>query len=73
MKSLNIPSKMFTWKGFATWDVLMDTAEEAEKLWKGDLHTKFLHLQPDYLGKRKTVVTVHNVPLDIFPDHLGAF
>jgi len=51
----------------------MNSKEEAEKIWSGDWHTKTLRLHPEYMGRRKAQVTVHNVPLNINADHLEVF
>ena len=73
LKTLNFPTKNYTRRGFATWDLLMNSKEEAEKVWSGDWHTKTLRLHPEYMGRRKAQVTVHNVPLNISADHLEVF
>ena len=71
--SLGFPTRQYVRGGFATWDILLNTKEDAEKIWLGDWNTKHLRLHPEYMGRRKTQVTVHNVPFDISDDHLGGF
>lgn len=48
--------------------------EEATKtLARSILTTKMLRLQMEYMGTRKTHITLHAVPMYIIEEHLGAF
>lgn len=55
------------------WDILL-VPEEVEKALVGStLSTKTMRLQTEYMGTRKTWITLHEVPMYITEDHLGAF
>lgn len=73
LKSLNITAKILARRTRALWDLLMASEEEARKLAGTVLTSKILWLQTEYMGTRRTNVTVHGVPIDISEDHLGAF
>lgn len=47
------------------WDILLATEDAVKALSGSILTTKFVRLQTDYLGMRKTKVTLHGVQLYI--------
>lgn len=53
----------------ALWDLLLQTEQQAKSLAGSVLSTKNLRLQTEYMGARRTNVTVH----DISDDRMGAF
>lgn len=55
------------------WDILLATIEETKALAGSILTANLVRLQMEYLGTRKTKITLHRVPLDIEEDHLWAF
>lgn len=57
----------------AMWDILIGDTEEAVKLTGSILTTKSLRMQTEYMGTRKTKITLHRMPMDITDDHLGAY
>lgn len=57
----------------ALWDILLATEQEAKQVAGYILETKSVPLQTEYMGARKTKVTVHRVPVDISEDRMGAF
>ena len=48
-----------------TWNILLSSKEEAERLLKKNIVTKFYQIQPEYLGTRWTKVTVFNTPVEL--------
>lgn len=68
LKSLNITPKILARRTRALWDLLIATEEEAKKLTGSVLTSK-----TEYMGTRRTNVTMHGVPIDITEDRLGAF
>lgn len=71
LKSLNIEAKVLARRSNAMWDILLATKDSAKALAGNILTTKSVRLQTEYLGTRKTRVTLHGVPLFIMEDHLG--
>ena len=59
--------------GFAMWDILLASEEECLALTKRDLHTKDHILRVVYLGRRRTRVTVFEVPRYVNGETVGAF
>lgn len=55
----------------AMWDVLLTSEVEAKKIAGTVLKAKSVRLVTEYMGARKTRVTLHGVPLDISEDRLG--
>lgn len=73
LKSLNIGAKVLAQHSNAMWDVLLQT-EDAAILLEGSILTmKTARLQTEYMGQRKTKVTLHGVPAFISENHLGFF
>lgn len=53
------------------WDILLPTEQEAKQLPGSVLTTRNPRLQKEYMGTRKTKITVHGVPVDISEDRMG--
>lgn len=68
LKTLNISPKILARRTNALWDILLQTEEQAKRLAGCVLNTKALRLQTEYLGTRRTKVTIHGVPIDIPED-----
>ena len=68
-----IPAKYICRRSFGTWDILLPTEEEAKKLAKEIVYHKQLRMQPEYRGRRKTNITIYNVPVDLSTEYLAAF
>lgn len=62
-----------TWRSKTMWDVLLATKQETKQLAGSILTSKTPQFQTEYMGTRKTKVTVHGVPVDITVDRMGAF
>ena len=73
VRSCGVPALSVTRRGYGLWDVLMATEEEAAKVWAGDHTTQLYRLQPEYMGKRRTTITIHNVPHEATEREIGAF
>ena len=58
---------------FTMWKVLFDTEATAKAVAADNILTKELKLLPEYMGKKKTRITVHNVPFEIPSEQIGAF
>ena len=76
VKRLNLPIQMFAKVGFGRWNVLLPSVAEAKemaartfKYTAADGRTFLLH--PEYLGCRKTKITVLGVPATVPPNVLG--
>ena len=59
--------------GFAAWEVLLPTKEACLELLKKDLRTTEQIMYVGYLGKRRTKVTIYDVPKWDIGWYLGAF
>lgn len=53
----------------AMWDILLATEEEAKPLPGNVLIAKARQLHTEYMGMRRTRITIHGVPLGISEDH----
>lgn len=73
LKALNITPCILARRSRALWDLLMKSEQEVKDLGGSVLTSKTLRLQIEYMGTRRTNVTVHGVPIDITEDRLGAF
>ena len=73
LRKAGIPCQYFCQKGFATWDVLLPSEEQAAKAAAKDIVTKHFRLQPEYKGSRRLRVTVCNVPAFITGEVLAAY
>ena len=73
LRKAGVPCQYFCRRSFATWDVLLPSAEQAEKVASSNIMTKFFRLQPKYLGTRRIRVTICNVPAFITGEVLAAF
>lgn len=73
LKSLKIAPKLLARVSRAKWEILLGSEEEAKSLAGNTLTTRSLRLQTEYLGTRKTKITVHGVPADISDDRMGSF
>lgn len=73
LKSLQITSKVLTRRTNALWDLLLSTEQQAKELAGSILNTKHFRLQTEYMGSRRTKVTIHGVPVDIPEDRMGTF
>ena len=71
-RKAGVPCQYFC-RSFATWDVLLPSTEQAEKVASSKIMTKFFRLQPEYLGTRRIGVTICNVPAFITEEMLAAF
>lgn len=65
-------SRRKVWRNGPNADVLLATEEEVKKLVENVLTTKVLCLQMEYMGTRRTKITVHGVPFNIILDHVEA-
>ena len=73
LRKAGVPFQYFCRRSFATWDVLLPSAEQAEKVASSNIMTKFFRLQPEYFGTRWIKVTICNVPAFITGEVLAAF
>ena len=73
MRKAGIPCQYFCRKGFATWDVLLPTEEQAAKAAANNIVTKHFRLQLEFKGTRRLRVTVSNVPAYITGEVLAAY
>lgn len=73
LKALNIAAKVLARRPNALWDILLATEEAVEALAGNVLTTKTLRLKTEYMGTRKTRITLHGVLMYISEDHLVAF
>lgn len=73
LTALNIEAKVLARKSNAVWDILLATEEMAKTLVGSILTTKMLRLQTEYMSTWKTCITLHELPMYITEDHLGAF
>lgn len=74
LKNLNIAPKVLAESSNAMWDVLLATEDKAKKLTGSILTSKSVRLQTEYLGTRKTRITLHGGDLggpfrDIFAQY----
>lgn len=72
-KNLKIDAKVFSRRNNDMWDILLAAEDSAKSLAGNILTTKCVRLQTEYMGTRKTRVTLHGVHLFISEDHLGFF
>lgn len=71
LKALNIAAKVLACRSNVGYPA---TTEEAAKALAGNaLTTKSIRLQTEYMGTRKTRITLHGVPMYITEDHLGTY
>lgn len=68
LKTLKINPKVLARRTNVIWDILLPTEQEAKQLAGSVLTTRNLRLQTEYIGTRKTKITVHGVPVDISED-----
>ena len=77
MHTAGISEQYFCWRSFATWDVLLQTKEQAAKLAESCINTKFFQLHPEYIGIHRIQVTVCNVlanlPGEVVASYLSTF
>lgn len=73
LKTLKIYPKVLARRTNALWDILLPTEQDAKQLAGNVLVSKNLKLQTEYLGTRRTKITIHCVPIDISEDWMGAF
>lgn len=73
LKSFNIEAKVLAQHSNVMWDVLLQIEDAAILLAGSILTMKIVRLQTDYMGQRKTKVTLHGVPVFISENHLGFF
>lgn len=73
LKCLKIVPKILCKRSNAMWDILLASEEETKQLSGSILRTKTLRLQTEYMGTRRTRVTLHGVSMDIKEDHVGDF
>lgn len=71
LKNLHISPKVLARRTNAAWDILLPTNQQAKNLAESVLNTKALRLQTEYMGTRRTKVTIHGVPVDICEDRIG--
>jgi len=58
---------------YAMWDVLLPTPEDAVALTKKHLEVKDMILRVEYLGRRKTTVTIYEVPSYLIDENLAGY
>lgn len=63
LKSLKIGPKILARRSNAFWAILLATDEEAKQLAESTLAKKSVRLQTEYMGTRRTKVTVHGMPV----------
>ena len=73
LRKAGVPCQYFCRRSFATWDILLPSREQVDKVASSHITTKFFRLQPEYLGTRRIRVTVYNVPAFITGEVLAAF
>ena len=73
LRKAGVPCQYFCRRSFATWDVLLPSVEQAEKVASSNFMTKFFRLQLEYLGTRRIRVTICNVLAFITGESLAAF
>ena len=73
LRKTGVPCQYFCRRNFATWDVLLPSAEQDEKVASSNIMTKFFRLQPEYLGTHRIRVTICNVPASITGEVLATF
>ena len=73
LKAAGIPAKYYSWRSFATWDVLLPNEDLATKLIGGNITSKYFQQQPEYMGRRKIKITVCNVPIQLNEEVLAAY
>lgn len=71
LKSLNIGAEVLDRKSNTRWDILPATEDATKSMAGNILTTKSVRLQTEYMGTRKTKVTMHNIPLYIMEDHFS--
>ena len=71
LRTVSIPCQYFC-RSFATWDVLLPMEEQAAKIARSCISTKFFQFQPEYMGTQRIRVQVCNVPAYLTGDILAA-
>ena len=72
LRKAGVPCQYFCRRSFATWDVLLPSADQAAEVASPNI-MKFFRLQPEYLGTRRIRVSISNVPAFITGEVLAAF
>lgn len=62
LESLNIRAKVLARRSNAMWDILLSTEDAEKSLANNILTTKSVGLHSEYMGTRKTKVTLLGVP-----------
>lgn len=65
-------ARVMTSRTNAMWDVLL-ASEEAKTLAGSILTTKSVRMKEEYMGTRRTKITLHGMPMDAAEDQSGAF
>lgn len=73
LKALNIRAKVLAWRSNGKWNMLLAREEVVKTLARIVLTFKTLRLQTEYMGTRKTGITLHGVSMYITEDHLELF
>lgn len=73
LKSLNIGAKVLFRCSIEMCGIVLQKVEAAKSLAGDILTTKSGRIQTEYIGRRKTKVTLHGVPLFISENHLRFF
>ena len=73
IRKAGVPCQYFCQKSFATWDILLPSSEQADKVASGNIITKFFRRQPESLGTYRIRVTVCKVPAFITGEVLATF
>lgn len=73
LKSLYAARNVLARRSNGIWEILLSSEQEAKQLAESILMAKSERLQTEYMGTRKTRLTVHSVPVDINEDRMGAF
>lgn len=68
LKTLKVNPKVLVRRTNAIWDILLPTVQDAKQMAGSVLTTKNLRLQTEYMGTRRTRITVRGVPVDISED-----
>ena len=73
LNSCGIKPSIIHKSDYANFDLLLESEDKAREAASKVHISKNLRLEPMYMGRRHTSLTVFNVPIDISRDRLGAF
>ena len=73
LNSCGVKPLLISKSDYANYDLLLESEEKARDAASKVHRTKNFKMEPMYMGRRHTSLTVYNVPVDISRDCLGAF